>query len=739
LKTSILIFFLLVTIAVANAVGTISGPYTITVTSDPAVVQLGQDHLTFHVTDSSGHPLSNLQIEALTQMPGMPMGERNQVAIPDSSHPGSYISPASFAMAGTFNITLHIAGPLGNSTALIPIGTSENTAVSTSASTSQFPILDILVIAIAVSLIVFIVIRLRNLGVHANKSSHTKKAIWQSVILLGFVTIIAIYAVNHWRRKGSMTLMQAQTMSMDMPPPSSNQTVTLVQATRGVINNSSVFPGQAAAYNTIAVTARVTGTITSLPVYVGDKVHAGEVLAELDTSQIDPQIRAAESKLQEARTGYEIAKQQLKVSQANVKEVKAEESQVAAAILSSKSGVSQAQQSYSIAQDEAKSAIAEVQVAKANLVAVGAQARYWQAEFDREGKLFKSGAVSQEEYQSELSQNQAAQSNLLSAKSKLSVANLAVETNQQKVLNAKSAITAANAELAKSNSMLQAHMSHYESQSATSDASRLSISQAQESVLEAQAQLDALTTQASYSTLVAPASGIVSSRNLSPGTLVSPGQMVLQISQFNPIRLQANVSAEDLAKLFVGDQVEAVGAHQQRIMTKISSISPIVDPQSRQGIVEAVVPNPQLKFFPGEFISLRINRGSKSGLYLPSSTVHQGENNIEYVWLAKPIQGASGTFTVTRSNVKVGPTNGTQAIIEGIPSDSYVVDQNSDNLTDGETVTAQTSPASNSSLNLDKKLPLTNSPKFSFNFPLIGRNQFESWINMLQQEGLVSN
>ena len=130
---------------------------------------------------------------------------------------------------------------------------------------------------------------------------------------------------------------------------------------------------------------------------------------------------------------------------------------------------------------------------------------------------------------------------------------------------------------------------------------------------ETDAALTGATTRQGYAEIRSTVDGVVTERVVSPGVLASPGVTVLKVAQTTPIRLQANVPEQDLARIRVGSPV-LVQARNQKEWTeaKVTSVAPSVGSESRLGMVEAVIPNEEGKFVPGQFISMRMAVGAEN-------------------------------------------------------------------------------------------------------------------------------
>lgn len=84
--------------------------------------------------------------------------------------------------------------------------------------------------------------------------------------------------------------------------------VTLVQARQRPIQRSVVASGPVAAYEEMQLGVEISGArVTALNVDVGEQVHAGEVLLELDHRSLDSELAQARAALTEAEAGLALA------------------------------------------------------------------------------------------------------------------------------------------------------------------------------------------------------------------------------------------------------------------------------------------------------------------------------------------------------------------------------------------------------------------------------------------------
>ena len=179
---------------------------------------------------------------------------------------------------------------------------------------------------------------------------------------------------------------------------------------------------------------------------------------------------------------------------------------------------------------------------------------------------------------------------------------------------------------------------------------------------------------------------------------MGPGQSILKIAQTDPIRLQANVAEADLARIKLGYRVAIRGrsATEPPLFAKVTSIAPTVDPSTRTGIVEALVPNRNKRFLPGQSVNLDISTGrSEDALRVPLAAVHVraetgtgplAGGSANYVWLAEK-SGGSTQYIVTPVDVTTGVTNGVDVeILSGLQPGQKVVASGGDYLKRGDAV-----------------------------------------------------
>ncbi len=184
----------------------------------------------------------------------------------------------------------------------------------------------------------------------------------------------------------------------------------------------------------------------------------------------------------------------------------------------------------------------------------------------------------------------------------------------------------------------------------------------------AQAQLGEIRARMGRLDIRAPAAGLVLERNVEPGQVVGGGSGALfRIARGGEMEMRARLPEADLARVRPGvpASVTPVGS-ERSYQGQVWQISPVIDPQTRQGEARIAVPYHR-DLRPGGFASAEIRAGAVDAPLLPESAVQSDEKgNFVYV--------VSGKNEVARRDVRVGDvTDAGIAIAEGLQGNERVV------------------------------------------------------------------
>ena len=184
----------------------------------------------------------------------------------------------------------------------------------------------------------------------------------------------------------------------------------------------------------------------------------------------------------------------------------------------------------------------------------------------------------------------------------------------------------------------------------------------------AQAQLGEQNARTGRLDIRAPAAGLVLTRSVEPGQIVSSGSGTLfRLAKGGEMEMRAQLSEADLVGLPVGVSANVTPVGGDTAFTgQVWQVSPVIDPQTRQGIARiALSYNPALK--PGGFASATIRRGSSDMPQLPNSAI-QSDDRGNFVYIV----GAGDK--VERRSVKLGEVSDTGvSIVDGLKGTERVV------------------------------------------------------------------
>lgn len=267
----------------------------------------------------------------------------------------------------------------------------------------------------------------------------------------------------------------------------------------------------------------------------------------------------------------------------------------------------------------------------------------------------------------------------------LAVIDRSVQTQQTASASANIQVARADAELAQANldRALQLVDRGFISQA---DVDRLTATRdaAMARVKVAEAQLGERRARNAQLNIVAPAAGLLLTRDVEPGQVVGAGSGVLfSIAKGGEMELLAQVSETDLSQLAVGvtAQVVPVGTDKQ-FACQVWQISPVINEQTRQGVARCALPY-AAELRPGGFASATIASGTVVAPLLPESAI-QNDDDGSFVYVV------NADNKVERRAVKTGlVTEQGIAVVEGLNGNEKVVLRAGGFLAPGDTVRPQ--------------------------------------------------
>lgn len=205
----------------------------------------------------------------------------------------------------------------------------------------------------------------------------------------------------------------------------------------------------------------------------------------------------------------------------------------------------------------------------------------------------------------------------------------------------------------------------------------------------AKARMDVVRAQLSDRVITAPFDGVLGMRQVSPGSLVTPGTPIATLDDISVIKLDFSVPERYLAVLARGQQVAARSeTYPDREFTgTVASVDSRVDPVTRSVTVRAEVPNLERLLRPGMLLSVSLYQSPRQTIVVPEIAVIQiGTEAFVY--------RVSTEQTAERVKVVLGSRRrGEVEIASGLAAGETIVTEGAVKLREGSRVAPAPAPA----------------------------------------------
>ncbi len=212
---------------------------------------------------------------------------------------------------------------------------------------------------------------------------------------------------------------------------------------------------------------------------------------------------------------------------------------------------------------------------------------------------------------------------------------------------------------------------------------------AQRATMEAaRARLDATRARLADRVITAPFAGVLGFRQVSPGTLVTPGTTIASLDDISLIKLDFSVPEAYLPVLSKGQPIEARSNAwpDRRFAGIVATVDSRVDPVTRSVAVRAEIPNPDRLLRPGMLLSVQVFQPERQALVVPEIAVIQVARDAH-------VFRVRDDDTVEQVAVKLGARRpGEVEVLEGLSAGDRIVVDGTVKLRSGARV-AEAAPA----------------------------------------------
>ncbi len=522
----------------------------------------------------------------------------------------------------------------------------------------------------------------------------------QRARLFAIVVIIALFLIGFVPKYLHSHSLAKETHEEAAAPPGVS-----VERPRLAQTDPLLLPGTIQSITNTVVQARATGYVTKFYVDIGSRVKAGQLLAEIESPDTDQQaIQASAQTVQ---------------SQAVVGQSEAEVERQIAAVRQTEASYesARARMVQSIAAEyQAKAVVAQkqrvVQAQRAALTQARAQYQLAYTTVKRYETLLLQGFVAQQDYDQAAAtyKNDAAQ--VLSAEANVYSAEADQKASEESVLAQQALVKAAKSD---------ADAAHANIRAAQGDvrAAQGLVGANQAAVGASVANEKRFAVLRDFEKVVAPFDGVITSRNVDIGSLISGGVSTTSsggstvgpspsatgssgspaatptqavtipttglfgIARVDTVQLLVYVPQTDAASIPMGADAQVVLKEFPgvKFQGKVALQSGAVDAQSRTRLIEIYIPNRDNRLLPGMYAQTIIQpNASRRSLRVPSDTIMYGTDGTRVA-----VVGRDGIAHI--QPITIGRDFGTEIeVLEGLRGNEQLISTPTDDLQDGQKV-----------------------------------------------------
>jgi membrane fusion protein (multidrug efflux system) len=202
--------------------------------------------------------------------------------------------------------------------------------------------------------------------------------------------------------------------------------------------------------------------------------------------------------------------------------------------------------------------------------------------------------------------------------------------------------------------------------------SKSTLDTARSRVAAQQARYNSVVARLKDRLILAPFSGLLGFRQVSPGTMVSPNTAITTIDDISTIKLDFTVPESFLATMVPGARViaQSVSYPNRNFEGLVKTVGSRIDPITRAATVRAHVPNADHALRPGMLLTVKVLTAQHVALVVPESAVFQVQNRA-YVYrvedyVAHQLQVEVGSRHFGTAEILSGLTDGDLIVVEGI-------------------------------------------------------------------------
>ncbi|AUC60674.1 RND-type export system membrane fusion component [Cyanobacterium sp. HL-69] len=427
-------------------------------------------------------------------------------------------------------------------------------------------------------------------------------------------------------------------------------TVKLSTLELGIVQDTTTIVGRLDAPRAVTVRSEIDGRIRSILRTEGERVTVGQIIARVDSDQLEAELNQAQAQLDSARSRLALLR-----AGNRPEEIAQAQAQLTGAI-ARLNNARQGARPEEIAQTRA-----ELESARAELELAQERTRRYRV-------LSEEGAISQDEFDEFVTIERQASSAVTQAQRRLD-AQTKGRTSDLNELEAAVEQARQNLQLLRNGTR------------------REEIDQAEAEVSQATARVNTIEVQIDKAQIVAPFTGIIGDIPIKVGDFINSGDELTTITENDVLEANFSLPLEQSERLRLGLPVEILDSQGEILTTgEISFISPQVSPDSQLVLTKATLNSSGASLFNQTSIRARIIWQESPGIVVPSSAVSRmGGNN--FVFVAQPAENGEGdepSLIAEQRSIELGSLQGNNyEVLGGLEEGEQIVSAGILNLRDG--------------------------------------------------------
>jgi RND family efflux transporter MFP subunit len=412
-------------------------------------------------------------------------------------------------------------------------------------------------------------------------------------------------------------------------------------------------PGNIQAIEETTINARTSGYLRHRYVDIGSRVRAGQLLAVIESPEVDEELIQAQAETAKSQAGSEQAVADVARLKANVAQAQADVARTQSNLQGARADLAhmkakalEAQSTLSEAQAKLVQSHKKLNARQSDLARTRTHLKLAEVTYKRWQELAKGGAVSGQDldeteaaYESSKESVTGAQADVESAQADVDAAQAAVRSSQGNVAAAEADVTASEQKVSAAEAAVGSSRANVTAMQAAVEASRANVRAASANVQASAAGVNRYATLKGFEQILAPFNGVITARNVDTGALINAGSSpsasadptstvphsgIFGIARTDVLRIQVNVpeSGVDAVQLGQPARITVQELPGRVFIGKVARKAGALDANSRTMLVEVHIPNPNNTLIPGMYAQVQFTAsGTATLLRVPASTL----------------------------------------------------------------------------------------------------------------------